>query len=287
MTTSEIYSAGYRPFEGERTGWFAVVSTLTWSAVRSILGLGRPARHKVFPVIVIALAFLPAVVFVGLALLFPVDMFGSEAAPNYWELLRFTWLPVLVFSAMVVPEALVRDRRNGLFSLYLTTSLTRGRYLLGKAVASVVVLAVVISAPAILYLVGLTAEGSGPGSVLNWLGTLGGITLSGGAIAALLIGVGFAISSMTDRRAFASVALALLFLVAPIVTVALTESGMSEHWRLLDPAGVAMEFSPRLWGDTSPEFWALSNFSVFLGQILWLLASWAFVGYRYRKVSAL
>lgn len=287
MTGSEIYAGGYRAYEGKRTGAATVVLTLMWSTVRSILGLGRSARHKVLPVIVMVLAFLPAIVFSGLALLFPIDLLGDEAGPKYWELVASTWLPALVFCSMVVPEALVRDRRNAMFSLSLTTSLTRGRYLLGKALAAVLPVAMVLAAPALLYLLGVSAEGSGPGRPVEWLGTMAGIVLAGLVIATMLVGIGFAVASFINRRAFVSVTLVLLFLGGPIVAEVLTANDLSQYWRLVDAPGVAIEFAPRLWGDSSESFAEVGNAVVFLGQAAWLVIPWVVYGYRYQKMEAL
>ena len=66
---TEIHDRGYRKYEGARSGVAGAVRSLTWQTIRSILGLGRPARHKVFPVIMVVVAVVPAVVFVGFAIL--------------------------------------------------------------------------------------------------------------------------------------------------------------------------------------------------------------------------
>jgi len=212
---------------------------------------------------------------------------GGDVGPAYWEMVGFAWLPVLVFCAMVVPEALVQDRRNMLFSLAMTTPLTRGRYLLGKAIAAIVILAVVIAAPALLFLIGVTAEGSGPDGVPNWVGTVMGIVAAGIVIATILVGVGFAVASLTDRRAFASASLVLLFVVGPIVAEVMTSSGLSPNWWLVNAAGAALEFAPRIWGERSPAFDDVSDVAVVLGQLSWLLGAWSIVGVRYRKLEAL
>ena len=73
MSSAEIFDRGYRKFEGERSGVGGAIRSLSWQTTRSILGLGRKARHKIFPILVIAIAFLPAIIYVGMAALFPAD----------------------------------------------------------------------------------------------------------------------------------------------------------------------------------------------------------------------
>ena len=74
MSDARIHDRGYRAYEGERSGIPGAVRSVSWHAMRAVLGIGRPARHKIFPAVAAVIAFLPAVVFVGLAALFPVDL---------------------------------------------------------------------------------------------------------------------------------------------------------------------------------------------------------------------
>ena len=63
MTAAEIFDRGYRTFDGERAGVGKAVRSVAWHTIRSILGLGRKGRHKVFPIIVAVVAFLPSIGF--------------------------------------------------------------------------------------------------------------------------------------------------------------------------------------------------------------------------------
>ena len=47
------------------------------------LGLGRPARHKIFPVIAVVIAYVPAIVFVGIAVLIPGDILDPNEVADY------------------------------------------------------------------------------------------------------------------------------------------------------------------------------------------------------------
>ena len=69
MTAAEIFDRGYRRFDGERAGVGKAVRSVAWHTIRSILGLGRKGRHKVFPIIVAVVAFLPSIGFLALSVL--------------------------------------------------------------------------------------------------------------------------------------------------------------------------------------------------------------------------
>ncbi len=69
MTAAEIFDRGYRTFDGERAGVGKAVRSVARHTIRSILGLGRKGRHKVFPIIVAVVAFLPSIGFLALSVL--------------------------------------------------------------------------------------------------------------------------------------------------------------------------------------------------------------------------
>lgn len=288
---SEIHDRGYRKYEGARSGVAGAVRSLTWQTIRSILGLGRPARHKVFPVIVVVIAGLPAVVFLGVALLFR-DL-GDDSLVNYSDLFGFSVAPIMVFSAMVAPEALVRDRRDGMFSLYLSTPLTRISYVGAKALAVLGVMMIIALGPVMLALLGYTVVGDGPGDVVEWLKVFFRLTAAGLVISAVMAAVSMAGSSVTDRRAFASVTVILVIFGGAIVSGILVDAAeLSNAYGFLDPMGTAGEMATRILGEALPEGQSASGLSaidtavVALGTAAWFVAGAGIVGYKYRKLEA-
>ncbi len=286
MTAAEIFDRGYRRFEGRRSGVVGAMRSLAWHTTRSILGLGRKARHKVFPVVVIIIAFLPAIIFIGVAALFPVDMFADELRPEYWELAQTSWFAILLFCAMVVPEALVRDRRDGMLALYLSTPLTRATYLIGKVISVMGTLALVTAGPALLLLLGVTFEGVGPDGPLQWAKTAGQIVLGGAGMAAVFASVSLAAASLTDRRAFASVAVVLvLFGSLAVVSGLIDRADMTENLRAFSLIELALEVAPRVFGDEG-DAGALSDTTFLAAVIGWIGGSGAVVWVRYRRIAA-
>ncbi|MXW60646.1 MAG: ABC transporter permease subunit [Acidimicrobiaceae bacterium] len=285
---TEIHDRGYRKYEGARSGVVGAVRSLVWQTIRSILGLGRPARHKVFPVIVVVIAALPAVVFLGVAILFR-DL-GDDSLVRYSDLFGFSVAPIMLFAAMVAPEALVRDRRDGMFSLYLSTPLTRTSYVGAKALAVLSVMMIIALGPVLLALVGYTVVGDGPPGVVDWFKVFFRLTAASLVISAVMAAISMAGSSVTDRRAFASVAVILVIFGGAIVSGILIDAAeFSNSSGFLDPMGTAGEMATRILGESPDGGQALSEIDtevVALGTAAWFAAGAGIVGYKYRKLEA-
>ena len=286
---TEIHDRGYRKYEGARSGVAGAVRSLTWQTIRSILGLGRPARHKVFPVIVVVIAALPAVIFVGIVIWFR----DFDPPANYSDLFRYSYAAILLFAAMVAPEALVRDRRDGMFSLYLSTPLTRSSYVGAKVSAVLAVMMIVTFGPVLLVLLGYTVTGDGPPGFVEWLEVFLQLVAGSFVISAVVAAVAMAGSSVTDRRAFASVTVVLVLLGGRIVSAILVyRAEFSDAYGLLDPLGTAVQMATRILGEALPEGQSASGLSaidtavVALGTAAWFVAGAGIVGYRYRKLEA-
>jgi ABC-2 type transport system permease protein len=286
MSEAQILDRGYRRFEGQRSGLRGSMQSVAWHTTRSILGLGRPARHKVFPVFVIVVAFVPALVFLALTA-FIGDLLEGELQPAYWEMFGFSVLATVAFTALVAPEAVVRDRRNRMFSLYLSTPLSRLTYLLAKAVSVVFTMALIVLGPALLALVGFTLQNLGPDGPVAWLGVLGRLLLAGFLICTVLTSLSLGVSSLTDRRAFASIAVVFVMLGGGLIAGLLVEeAGMSDNWLVLNPVGTVLQIAPRLFGDRGEEFVDVSTWVVALGSAGWAALGAVLLVGRYRKLAA-
>lgn len=285
---TEIHDRGYRTYEGARSGVVGAVRSLLWQTIRSILGLGRPARHKVFPVIVVVIAAVPAVVFLGSALL--VRDVSEDSLANYSDLFGFSVFPIMIFAAMVAPEALVRDRRDGMFSLYLSTPLTRTSYVAAKAAAVLAVMMIIALGPMLLALLGYTVVGDGPDGVVEWFKVFFRLTAAGLVISAVMAAVSMAGSSVTDRRAFASVAVILVIFGGAIVgEILVGAADFSQVYGFLDPLGTADELGTRIVGDgpsNESELGDIDTAVVVLGAAAWFFGGAGIVGYRYRRLEA-
>lgn len=285
MSDARILDRGYRKYDGERSGVSGAVKSVAWHTTRSILGLGRKGRHKVFPVIVGIVAFVPALVFMAVAVLF--GEIGDEVRPEYWEFFGFSFMAALVFVAFVAPEAIVRDRRDGMFALYLSTPLTKPTYLLAKAIAVVGTLWLIVGAPVIMAFTGYTSQGLGPDGFPAWIWVAARLLLAGLSISVVFTAISLAASCLTDRRAFASVAVILVMLGLSIaINVMVDEGGASQALRMLEPLNVPAELAARLFGGRGEGYEDVSTGLVVTGNLVWLLGSCGVIAARYRKLAA-
>ena len=290
MSTAEIFDRGYRKFDGERAGLGQAVRSVSWHTIRSILGIGRKGRHKVFPIIISVIAFLPSVGFLALAVLIG-DLLEGELQPEYWELFGLPIVAVVLFATLVAPEAIVRDRRDGMLRLYLSTPLTKPTYLVAKFIAVMSTMAIVVAGPVLLFLVGNTIQSLGPDGFGEWIEVLVKVVLSSLIIVLFMTSVSLAASSLTDRRAFASVAvLGVIIGVSIVVNIAVERTGVSRNLLVLDPFAVSLETAARIFGNVSPEFTEAGDdvptWMVYSGTAGWILAGLGILTDRYRRLAS-
>lgn len=290
MSTAEIFDRGYRKFDGERAGLGQAVRSVSWHTIRSILGIGRKGRHKVFPIIISVIAFLPSVGFLALAVLIG-DLLEGELQPEYWELFGLPIVAVVLFATLVAPEAIVRDRRDGMLRLYLSTPLTKPTYLVAKFIAVMSTMAIVVAGPVLLFLVGNTIQSLGPDGFGEWIEVLVKVVLSSLIIVLFMTSVSLAASSLTDRRAFASVAvLGVIIGVSIVVNIAVERIGVSRNLLVLDPFAVSLETAARIFGNVSPEFTEAGDdvptWMVYSGTAGWILVGLGILTDRYRRLAS-
>jgi ABC-2 type transport system permease protein len=288
---AEIFDRGYRRYEGERTGVWQAMRSVLWHTIRSVLGIGRKGRHKVFPALVALVAFLPSIAFLAFAVLIG-DMLSEELRPPYWELFGLPILVVVLFATLVAPEALVRDRRDGMFRLYLSTPLTKPTYLLAKFAAVMAVMAIVVAGPVLLLLVGYTVQNLGPDGFGAWIGVLGRILLSSVLIVGFMAALSLGASSLTDRRAIASVGvLGAVVGVSIVVGICVDAIGLRHELRVLDPLGAPVEMAARIFGEVGPAgesrgSAATPTWLVFTGVAAWTTVWLSVLVTRYRRLTA-
>ena len=70
---ARIYDVGYRAYDGPRSAPVWALVTIWRHTLQRVLGLHRSFRHKVLPGIALVIAFVPALIFVGIAAFLTVD----------------------------------------------------------------------------------------------------------------------------------------------------------------------------------------------------------------------
>jgi ABC-2 type transport system permease protein len=285
MSDAQILDRGYRRYEGERRGVRGAVRSLLVHSIQRGLGLRRPISAKFFPVLSAFIAYVPALVFVGVAALAKRSSLEPGFLPSYSEYYGFVISAIVIFTAFVAPELLCTDRRTGMLGLYLASPLSRGTYLLAKAIAVSLVLSIVTLGPPLLLLVANTLLGSGPDGPGDFLVLLVRIVSAGIVVMALHSALSLAISSVTDRKAAASAAVILALLVSSSVAGALVNgAGASPYVYLLDLLGLPFRVVSLIYGDTADDV-QIPMGATIAAYVAWTGAFASFVWLRYRRLA--
>lgn len=280
MSDARILDRGYRRYSGPRLGAAGAVRSLARHSAERALGLRRSPWAKVLPLLSVAIAYVPAVVFVGIAALLPQQLVQQTGLlPGPADYYRFISAAIVIFVALVGPEVLCPDRRNRMLGMYLASPLTRDTYLVAKVLAVVPVLALVTLGPPLLLLVGLTLAEAGPQGPVEFFVALARVLAGGLAVSAAYTAVSLAVSSLTDRRALASAGIILVLLVASVVTT-VGASGNGDALLLADVSSIPLELVQRIYGQPGAAP-GLSTAAVLTANLAWTVGAALFVRQRY------
>jgi len=254
MSEAKIYSQGYTTYDGPRTGLMGAVKSLQKQSLRQALGMGRSARHKVIPVLVILIAYVPVIIFVGVAVLAKIagDVFlelAQELIPSYADFYNIINFAIVALSAFIIPDLLCSDRRNGMLGVYLASTLDRLRYILGKAWASLVILFTVIFGPPFLLLIALSLQNLGPENFSEWIETFGKIIVASTVIGIFYVLIALAISSFTDRKSIATISFLALVLGSSIISGIFESVDLSSKFRLMNLYSLSLRLAQRIFGE--------------------------------------
>ena len=245
MTGSEgqVFDLGYRHYDGPREGRGRARKALFVNGIRTCFGLGRGSWAKVLPILFLVAVMAPAAVLavmVGLLGEVLVDVLDLPGPQDYYLIVS----PILlIFAAIIAPELLCPDRRDGVINLYLVRPLSSSDYVLSRWLAFFVVSLVFIYAGQVLLLAGLILGSEDQMGYLreNWL-HIPRFLAAGLAIAGVTTTIPLAAASLTTRRAYASLAVIALFFVSTIIVGILTS---------VDCITTSRSFSPAVAGDGS------------------------------------
>ena len=281
--TNRIYEGGYQRYTGPRLGQAASIRSVVRQTVQRVMGLRRPARSKALPFLSVIIAYLPAAVFVGIVALLPKQV-NESVVPEYSDYYGFITSAILLFVVFAAPEALCPDRRSRVLSLYLAAPLTRTTYLIAKFAAVCGLLTLVTLGPPLLLLVARTIQGDGPDGVIGFFTVFARIGAAGLAMAVFYTAISMAISSLTDRRAFASGGTLLAIIGSSIVAGILGAAmDLGEPFFLLNLSLVPIEMVTRIYGQTQalPE---VATWMVAAAGIGWTAAGLAVAWWRYTRL---
>lgn len=218
-----IYDLGYRRYDGVRLGRRHSVLSLYFYTLRGAFGLGRRSSSKIIPIAVAIIAFIPALIQLGIAAIVPAQ-FEIIKPENYYD---YVQVIVALFCAAVAPEIVGRDQRTRTLSLYFSRALQRRDYALAKLAAFVTALLLLTLLPqAVLFLGSMLAANDIPQFLKDDWRQLPRIGVSGLLIAGLMASLSLAIACQTSRRSYATVAVIALFLVTtPLANIFVRAAG--------------------------------------------------------------
>jgi ABC-2 type transport system permease protein len=234
-----IHDLGYRPYTGPRLGESAIARSLYVTGLRHTYGLGRSARSKVLPMLLLGLMLLPALILVGVLVQARTILDLDEQLVAYSTYPITTQLLISVFVAAQAPALISRDLRFGTISLYLARPLLRRSYVLVRLASLTVATFVLVGAPLLLlYVGGVLADLPLGRETGRFLAALLGALL----LAACLSGLAAVISALTVRRGLAVAAVIIVLVIS--YTVVSTIQGISDDVGSESVGEVAGIFSP-------------------------------------------
>lgn len=263
-----IYDLGYRNYTGIRLGRSYAILSLYLSTLRGAFGLGRGAWSKVFPMGLTALAFLPAVIQLGIGALVS-DNIEITPPEDYYGYIRTV---LVLFCAAVAPDLLARDQRMRTLSLYFSRALLRSDYALAKYAAFMTAMLFLTLGPQLLmYLGNALSVNSFWDYVKDEWDQAAPIVASAFLLSAFMGAVSLAIAAQSPRRAYTTIAIIALVLIT--ATVAGIMGEVSSQW----VTRIAVLVSP--FDVNSGATYALFNARLPQGEALDVadLAGWIYV----------
>jgi ABC-2 type transport system permease protein len=293
-----VFDIGYRNYTGVREGRGRSRMAIYKDGIRIALGLGRGGRAKILPWLFMAV--LSAIGLIMAMIAGAAERIAGPGAaqqlnlPTHNDYYSIAATVMFVFAAIVSPELLCRDRREGTINLYLVRPLTGSDYIVSRWGAFMVVFLVAAWLPQLILFLGLAMGDRVPLDYLqaHWLDVPRFLT-AGLVMSAFASTLAMLTASFTTRRAYASVFLVGLFLISTPFTVGLAQEigGTVGQWismfSLLNiplhvndvifgkPSELTEEAPARAFGSAALVGW----------YFLWTLGPAALLWWRYRRLT--
>ncbi len=293
-----VFDIGYRSYDGERLGRNAARRAVYVDGIRAAMGLGRGGRAKILPWAFLAL--LTSIALIMAMVAGAAERFAGPGAserlnlPSHGDFNAFASVILYALAALVAPELLCRDKRDGTLSLYLVRPLTGGDYVVGRWLAFLTVMMVAVTGPQLVLFVGLTLGNPVPLEYLqsHWL-DLPRLIAAGIAMASYLTSFAMLTASFTSRRAYASVFLVGLFAITTPFTAGMSEEidGALGQWiAMFNLTNIPLHVNDAIFGDfnglteESPARELPKTLHV-AWWALWTSVTTSWLYARYRRVS--
>ena len=291
-----VFDIGYRSYTGRREGRERARRGVFKDGLRIALGFGRGGRAKILPWFFIGL--LSSIGLIMAIIAGAAERLGGPGAsaelPSHNDFYGIASILLFVFAAIVGPELLCRDRREGTINLYLVRPLTASDYIFSRWFAFLCVMLVTVWLPQIILLLGLAAGDPAPADYLrkHWLDIPRFLT-AGVVMATYATTLALLTASFTTRRAYASVFLVGLFVITTPFTAGMAQEidGPAGQWfSMFNLTNIPVHVNDVIFGElselTEDAPAATLPASTKIGWYLaWTLIPGAILWWRYRRLT--
>jgi ABC-2 type transport system permease protein len=296
--TGTVFDIGYQSYSGKREGRSRSRRAVYKDGLRAALGLGRGARAKILPWFF--MAALSAIALVMALIAGAAERLGGPGTaakanlPTHSDYNGIASIIIFVFAAVVGPELLCRDKRDGVINLYLVRPLTGSDYVASRWAAFMSVMTVAAILPQVILFLGLCGSDPLPAEYFakHWL-DIPRFLAAGVAMAAYATTLSLLTASFTSRRAYASVFLVGLFVITTPFTVGLAQevAGAGGQWiSMFNLTNIPVHVNDIIFGEVSE----ITSEAPARLLPAWILVSWYFawtlipagvLWSRYRRLS--
>lgn len=296
--TGTVFDIGYQRYTDAREGRGRSRRAVYKDGIRISLGLGRGGRAKILPWFFISVLAVIGLVFAIVA--GAADRLGGPGTaerinlPSHSDYYGIASIIMFVFGAVVAPELLCRDRRDGVINLYLVRPLTGSDYIGARWAAFLTVMIGAAWLPQLILFLGLAGGDPVPMTYLqkHWL-DIPRFLLAGTAMAVYTTTLAMLAASFTTRRAYASVFLVGLFVIATPFTVGLASEigGKAGEWiSMFNLTNIPVHVNDVIFNDVSnvtkeAPARALGPAVLVAWYFVWTIVPGSLLWWRYRRMS--
>ena len=293
-----VFDIGYQSYTGVREGRKRSRLAIFKDGFRIAMGFGRGGRAKVFPWFFIGLlSFIALIMALMAGAVERLDGPGGTQRldlPTHADFYGIASIILFVFAALVGPELLCRDRREGTIHLYLVRPLTGSDYIVSRWLAFFVVMVTAAWLPQVILLLGLAGGDPSPGTYLSihWL-DIPKFLAAGVAMAAYTTTLALLTASFTTRRAYASVFLVGLFVITTPFTTGVAEEigGKAGQWiSMFNLTNIPVHMNDVIFGEVTEltedaPARELGSTVLVAWYFIWTLVPAFVLWWRYRKLK--
>lgn len=257
--TGTVFDIGYQHYTGTREGRGRARKAVFTDGVRTALGLGRGGRAKILPWlfmgVLAAIALVMALIAGAAERIAGPGSADKLNLPSHSDFNSIASIIMFVFAAVVGPELLCPDRRQGVIHLYRVRPLSGSDYIASRWAAFLAVMTAAAWLPQVILFLGLSMGDPAPMDYLraHWL-DIPRFLAAGVVMAAYATTLALLTASFTTRRAYASVFLVGLFVITAPFTMGVAEEigGKAGEWiSMFNLTNIPVHVNDVIFGDVS------------------------------------